>query len=149
MSRAPTHLRAVADALRSAARALTADVADLDGHVGPATWEGPAADVARRRARGVASGATEAGDDLRAVAARLDAEADAIDARDRAEAQARAQQVALAAALARDVPTFEPRVPPIDLDLSDFEPDVPTVEPERAPTMAEALLGGARAGDGR
>lgn len=98
MSRAPAHLRAVADELRAKARALALDLEGVPDRVGPATWEGPAAEAARTRTASLTRAAEQVAEGLRRAATRLDAEADAVEARERAEAEARAQQAALAAA---------------------------------------------------
>lgn len=82
MSSAPAHLREVAESLRATARSATADVAGLHAHVGPGTWEGPAADAARRRAFGVAHEVAEISAGLRTAADRLDAEAAEVEARE-------------------------------------------------------------------
>jgi len=74
MSRSPAHLAAAAAAVRALATALTADVAGLAAHSGPATWTGPAASEHRRRS-------ARAVDDARAVAAELDRVAAALDDR--------------------------------------------------------------------
>ncbi|HEU5152995.1 MAG TPA: hypothetical protein VFU19_21055 [Iamia sp.] len=87
MSQTPTQLAAAAAAVRALATALTADVAGLAAHSGPATWLGPAATAHRARAGRVAG-------DAHAVAAELARVADGLD-------QRAADALALEAAAAR------------------------------------------------
>ncbi|HEV7719816.1 MAG TPA: hypothetical protein VGO60_00955 [Iamia sp.] len=89
MSRSPAHLAAAAEALRALADALAADFADLDGHSGPVTWEGPAAAAHRGRAAMVVFDARAVAVDLRGLADQLDQRAVTVAAAQHAEARRR------------------------------------------------------------